>query len=434
MSLIQEKKHVSRAGVLRRYLAVLFVLISASIAFAQNETTNPENEKLLDDYIKSKGYSGIIEFNATNIKQFWADPSVSSKNGSFYILLGKKNTEKMESVPLKIQLANVSEAMNCKVDVISNSSDIGFSITDTKSKVLSKSSSEKDFIHYHISSASFHMEDTSDYSFNLVFESGTPEPLSIKKIVLSFSINKNSSVLVSPGSLIITNNDLAVLKTGSISEGQDKSIVVSGKHTSICSLKFIPVRDNTISFSLKIKNHGDTPTRIYAGFMTYSKDKVLLDNRHYPYINKNTIMKVLLVDKAAGKIVVDSFPEWEKKCFLAWGAKQDLSDVPNEQIINGKISEVRQLENGQAEIIMSETIKTALEKGAEVRVHGTGSNLYTNIKTIQPGEEAVFSATIKKDNDSLEFSPKAFSKAVYFVKPTILSSDDFSIIHYTISF
>ena len=435
MLFIQEKKHVSRAGVLKRSLAVLFVLFFASMAFAQNEMTTTDNAKLLDDYIRSKGYSGVIEFDASNIKQFWVNPSVSGKNGSVNILLEKKNVDKMESIPLKIQLANVTDALDCKVDVISSSSDIAFRVTNAKSKVLSKSSFENDFIHYHISSASFHMEDASGFLFNLVFESGSPDPLSIRKIVLSFSNNKNSSVLVSPGELKITKNDLAVVKTGSISESPDKSILVSGKQTIVSTAKFIPVADNAISTTLKIKNNGDKPTRIYTGFAIYSIDKAPLDSRNYPYNNINKLLTVISVDKAAGKIVVDSCPEGAKNCFLAYGAKSDLSDVPNEQLVTGKISEIRKLENGQAEIVMNAPIKTPLEEGAKVRVHGNGANLYTEVKTVQPGQEETFTATVKKDDESLEFSKKTFSKGVFYVKPVILSSEDnISISDYSVSF
>lgn len=435
MSFIQEKKHVSRAGVLKRSLAVLFVLFFASMAFAQNETTTTDNAKLLDDYIRSKGYSGVIEFDASNIKQFWVDPSVSGKNGSVNILLEKKNADKMESIPLKIQLANVTDALDCKVDVISSSSDIAFSVTNAKSKVLSKSSFENDFIHYHISSASFHLEDASGYSFNLVFESGSPEPLSIRKIVLSFSNNKNSSVFASPGSLKITENELtATDKTKMVK--QAGGLAITGKQT-ILTTKFIPVSDNTISIALKIKNVGEKPARIYSGFATYVKEKAPADNKHYPYKNQNNVLNVVSAEKGSKTIVVDSYSEWQKNCYLALDAKKDSSDIPNRDLVGGRISEVRKLENRQAEIIMDTPLKETIKKGTAVRIQGTGGYLYTSIKTLQPGEEAEFATTIKKDENFFQYAQEALSHGIYYVKPLILTVDSASeilITDYSISF
>ena len=347
----------------------------------------------------------------------------------------KKKADKTESVPLKIQLANVAESMDCKVDVISNSSDIGFSVTNAKSKVLSKSSFENDFIHYHISSALFHLEDTSDYSFNLVFESGTPEPLSIKKIVLSFSNNKNSSVFATPGSLKITENDLTVTdKTKMVK--QEDGLAITGKQ-NILTTKFIPVSDNTIAISLKIKNIGEKQTRIYSGFSTYVKEKAPVDNKHYPYKNQNNVLNVVSAEKGSKTIVVDSYTEWQKNCYLALDAQKDSSDIPNRNLVGGRISEVRELENGQAEIIMDTPLKETIKEGTAVRIQGTGGYLYTSVKTLQPGEEGEFSTTIKKDENSFQYTQEALSHGIYYVKPIILTVDSASeilITDYSISF
>lgn len=435
MSFKQDRLFPDHSGFLSKAFVFLSVLCLPCMTYAQKATADSDNARLLADFIKSKGYSASIEFDAANIKQFWVDKSVLSKDDSIVISTRQNKGGTWESVPLKIQLANASESMDCRIDVIATSRDFSFYVTNSKSVQLSKSTAEDDFIQYHVANSFFHLEDAPGFSFNLVFLSKESSPISIKKIVFSFSNNKKSSVLASPGELRITGNDLAASKANSLSERPDKSILITEKQSTVSTSKFIPVTDNTISVSLKLRNTGDKPARIYTGFVTYSKEKKALDSRNYPYKNINRTLNVISVDKNAGKIVVDSYPEWARNCFLAWDAEDDLSDVPNGKIVNGKIAEVRKLENGQAEIVMNAPIKTALEKGAKVRIHGTGAYLYPNIKVLQPGEEASFPATIKKDDSSRDFSPDAFSNGIFFVKPIILSSEDKILItDYSISF
>ena len=75
-----------------------------------------------------------------------------------------------------------------------------------------------------------------------------------------------------------------------------------------------------------------------------------------------------------------------------------------------------------SEITIDKPVKTALKMGAKIRIHKmSGGFLYTNSKVLQPGEEEVFTSSIKKDDTFLQFSPEAFSRGVYAVKPLILS-------------
>ena len=132
-------------------------------------------------------------------------------------------------------------------------------------------------------------------------------------------------------------------------------------------------------------------------------------------------MKVVSHSEASNIIKVDSYSEWSKGCHLALEAKEDMSDIPNNNFA-GIISEIKKLENGQAEIILSKPLKSKLDEGTKVRIHGLdGAYLYTKIKNLQPGEEQTFTSTIKKDDSFLGFSSKAFSRGVYYVVPIILS-------------
>ena len=172
---------------------VLIVFVTPGILFSQDKS-DTETE-LTNKFIESLGYSSFISFDASNIKQFWIDKSVVSKNGSIIISLNSKN----ESGLFKIQLANVIETQDCKIDVIYEGKDLLFSVLDQKSKILATSTHEKDFIQYHVASLSFHLEDLPDFSFNLFFLSKESDTVSIKKIILSFSNNKTSVFSGSPG-------------------------------------------------------------------------------------------------------------------------------------------------------------------------------------------------------------------------------------------
>lgn len=180
-----------RATVLLKYMSIVIAVFSAGALFSQEK----DDSAIINEYVKSLGYTSYISFDASNIKQFWIDNSVVSKNGSI-VILPKSNHL---SEKLKLQLANVVETQDCKVDVLFEEPDTVFSVMNQKSEVLSSSSQEKDFIQYHVASASFHLESLEDFSFSLQFSSKSSDTISIKKIILSFSDNKSSMYLGSPG-------------------------------------------------------------------------------------------------------------------------------------------------------------------------------------------------------------------------------------------
>ena len=162
--------HVS----IKRLLVSFLLGISAAalpVYSADGQTgivTGKQNDaKLLNDYINAKGYTSIIAFDSANIKQFWIDKSVFGKNDNIVISLQNVQNNTWESIPQKIQLANVNEAQNCKIDVVTETPNIRFTVLDSNNKVLSTSASEDDFIQYHIVSSSFPLEKTPDFSFML---------------------------------------------------------------------------------------------------------------------------------------------------------------------------------------------------------------------------------------------------------------------------
>lgn len=411
---------------LNKKTMLLGLFLFSAMAFSQGKKDNQaaSDESLLNQYVKSKG-EAIILFDASNIKQFWIDKSVASRNQAISILLGAK-TQANESVPLRIQLANVRETQDCRIDVISENSDFGFSVLDNQLKTLSSSKKEESFLNYSIASSVFHLEDASGNVFNLVFNSKSSDSISIKKIILSFSENKASSFLSSPGEIKYTSATIESSPSFKLVESTDSSFSVTGKRSVINSSKKIYANDNTFSSSVKIKNVGDTPTTVYVGYAAYTKDKTKLFASNYPYKNIGKTLNVVSAASGSNKLIVDSYSNWEKGCFLALNAKDDLSDIPNTTLLEGKITEFKQLDNGQGEITLDKPLKTAIEKGTKVRVHGlTGSLLYMNIiRALKSGEEQVLTSTIKKDEQFLQYSTKAFSRGVYYVVPFIFSYSD----------
>jgi len=396
-------------------VTMLTVMFSLTVVIA--DASDPE-ESLLTQYVQSKG-SGIIVFESSNIKQFWIDSSVVSKDNSINILLSSKNAKWNESVPLKIQLANVNEAQDCKIEVISETNDISFIVLNKKKQKVSSSKKENDFLNYSIESALFHMEDTQNTSFYLEFNSRETNNLSIKKIVLSFSNNADSSYIAPPGEIRFMNN-IRLDTTSILSDETDNAFRVTGKRSQIFSTKKILVSDNTLTNTVKIKNTGENSTVVYVGYATYTKDQIRLDGRNYPYKKDSKNLSIVSIE-ADNKIIVNSYSDWAKNCFLAINTKEDLSDVPN-NVFAGRIAEIKELKNGQAEITLEENVKTKFEKGTNVRVHGaSGAYLYMNIQVLDPGEEVVFSSKIKKDDSFREYSNQALSRGVYCVIPVILS-------------
>ena len=402
------------------------------LLFSQDNGKSPSknsDEQLINQYVDAKG-PGIISFDASNIKQFWIDNSVVGRTGKFDISL-KRNNSTFESVPLKIQLANVYAFQDCKVEVISETPDFSFAVLSNNSKILSNSSKEPDFLNYSIASSVFHLEDTKALSFSLCFTSQKSTALSIKRIIISFS--NNSNYLSSPGVLKVSPNNISLgslaysgaVSVQKISPINDSSFTVAGKWFEFNSKKRILLSSKPVKYTLKVKNIGDEPTRIYVGYAPYTKEGIRINYNNNLY-KSNKILKVVQSESNSNQVIVDSYPEWTKGCCLALNAKEDLSDFPNFSLVDGKIVEVKKIDNGGAEITLDKPLKNAIEPGTQVRIQSTDGStyLYMNTQTIQPGEEVFFSSTVAKDDNFFEFSSKAFCKETYYVIPIVLSHSD----------
>lgn len=396
-----------------KQLSLSFMIATTLISYRAN--AEDIDNRLIDEFVKAKGYGSVITFDASNIKLFWVDKSVAAKNGSICISIENEKHDLNEVDAFPIQLANVSETQKCKIDVITKDENVSFSVLDCDSAVLSESAMTDDFIQYHIASASFDLNETYDFLFKLKFAT-TNNTLTINKIVLSFSENDSKE---EPKTIKITKNELSGYN---LSPDGDLSFTAKGINSQLSLKNMLQISQNPVKVSAKIKNVGTIPTKIFMGFYIYGKDQAKLDGKNYPYRNLNDILTVVSSSKENNSVIVDKYPKWTKNCNLAIDAKEDLSDIPNTNLLDGKIIEVKKLADEKAEIIMDKPFANPLEIGTKVRIHDiSGYYIYTNIKVLQPDEEFVFRSKIRKDEDFLQYSPVAFSRGVFYMKPLIFS-------------
>ena len=402
-------------------IVLLGTMVICGSAFAQDKASS--DEELIEQYVNSKG-NAVITFDSHNIKQFWVDKSVLSQKDCFRVQL-KVNQTGFESIPLRIQLANVLESMSCKVEVITDAPHASFSVSNSNSKKLSDSVSEENFVQYHILSSVFHLEDTEDMSFNIKFFSPTDDNIPIKKVVLSFLNNEGGLFHSSPGKYTIEKKDLnphSSIVTSKQTGSDSHMFSVSGKSFYAFFKKYFLLSDQPLSESVTIKNIGENDVRVYIGYAPFTKERVQFNNKITPYNNINKVLNVLSSEPDSNKIVVNSYPEWAKNCFVALNAKDDLSDFPNYDVLDGMVTEVNKTDDNKAEIILSKPVKEPIKTGTQIRIQGPPSTpfIYVGQKLLSPGEEETFESRLSKDDEFYQFSQKAFCKGTHYVQPVIV--------------
>ena len=381
-----------------------------------------QNKALADEFIETRGYSNSIVFDATNIKRYWVDNSVFGKNNKTYVLLNKNRGNVFKSLPFPFQFVNVDETMDCRVDIISKNQ-IDFSVLDAELKPVASSHTNDTFNNYNVSSHIFHLENISQPRINLQFSSKNDESLTFDKIVISFFPNKNTSFLSSPGRISLTKDDFEMISAKNKSEQNNAfSISATENRGTILSKKKILVSENILSYSVKVKNTGNTPVTVRVGYALYTRERRMITSRNTIYNNKNQVFHVLSSEKHSKSIVVDTYPDCCRYCFLALDAKEDLSDFPNFNFSESSIDSVKRIEDGKAEIVFRKPLRNAIKKGTTVRVQRPTSweYLFLGNKKIGASEEVVFKSSIQKDDTFYQFSPQALCKGVYCVSPVIL--------------
>lgn len=391
----------------------------ASVLLVSNSAyslANDNDSALIDQFIQAQDYSSAIVFDSNNIKQFWIDNSVASINNTINISLPFNDSKERMSAPLKIQLANVKSNYICRVDMIGKSQDYHFTVTNSASQTISSSSNESDFIQNSVKTASFSLEDTPDNTFYINFSSTSQTSLSINKILLSFSEDKNRTFTY------FNESNLTLVKSHCLSEDADDAVIsVAGKESEIVPSEKTRVSNQLFKSSAIIKNVGDTPARVYFGYVAYLEDGTKLNGMYYPY--DKTILKVVSHEKGSNTIIVSPFPQnGSINNRIARNVKDDLSDVPNKSFVSNRVIEIKKMDNDQGEIKLEKPLDTALSEGEKIRLHSSPSGyLYSMIKVLNPGEEAVFVSSIKKDDNNISYSSRSLPKGTFYVTPVILS-------------
>lgn len=398
-------------------LLILLMVLSKAAYGQTNEQikTNVNNDTtLINEYIQSQVNGNTIVFDYKNIKQYWVSNTVFCNNNQFCLLLQKdKKDNKLKSAPLKIQLANVDDSMLCRVNVITTSNDFDFDIINKNNQVISRSNEIKSFITYYDKTACFSLFDTGNYSFDFVFSSDNLDKLNIERIVLSFLPKEKTIIDIEKNNVLLSNAELS----------EEDSFIMKGKRSQLVFKDKVIIPNDYLRSRITIKNIGNSPTHIYIGYSVHASNGEMINHRSFPYNNKNNVLEVVAIDKPGNKITVKEYPQdWAKNCYLALNAKEDLSDVPSTNFVDARILDVKKTANGQGEITFEKAFSKDIRIGDKVRIHGIpGAFLYTDINDLLPDEEKTFFSAMKRDDESVEYSSKAFSKGAYFVKPVVLS-------------
>jgi len=244
--------------ILLKTIFLLFLFLDFYLGLAQNKTIikTEKDDDLIKGYAYSNGNS-VILFDASNIKQFWTDKSVVATNNNIEISLSKGS-----SISFKVQLANVLETQSCKVDVLSEENELHFSIKNNKLEKLGESSMGDSFINYHVSSLSFPLEATDDFSFNISFSSTISERVRIKAIILSFSDNKDSAYLGSQGFAVLEN------------EIETKGISLSNAAPQFSSIKYL-ISEQYNKIFIRIPSEVALSNRYFYHVVPSSSDNLL---------------------------------------------------------------------------------------------------------------------------------------------------------------
>ena len=409
----------------KRLLVLMTVIVSALFSQAIfGQQIKESSSDLLKQYIQSKG-SGIISFDYSNIKQFWVDQSVVSKDKDIDIFLGMNKNNSFESVSFPIQLANVDESQDCTIEVLTDMSDVNFSVLNNNNTVIAESSAAEDFIQTRVLKGTFHLENTANLSFKMKFTSKSSRTIAIKAIILSFSKNTNSLFLTSPGTLRLSLDDLTFQAEGTYTATPDKDGAFTVKalyESMICKYNFFS-RETSVSYSVSCENIGDLNLAVYTTFYFYSKDHKRLREDNYPYNGINNILKVVSAEKGSKTIVVDRYTEWEKNCFIALNAKEDLSDVPNFNILDAKIVEIVKKDDDSAVITLDKELAASLKKDTEIRVHGLRKHAGgATWNLLRPSEKKEYTLSIVKGKGCYTCSLEKIPEGVFYIKPVVISA------------
>jgi len=235
--------------------------------------------------------------------------------------------------------------------------------------------------------------------------------------------NRKDPLYIQGNNSEVFSKDQLTIRNAQISSSDNDSFSLTGKNTFTTSNDLFPVSSsNNLRLTATVKNNGDARTRVFLGYIFYDIDQNQIGSEMYPFKDTDRILTVLNINQNKTILSVDSLPAWKEKCTVAIHAKEDLSDIPNNTLLNGEIVDVQQMNDGTVQIKMNKPIQLPDYKNTTIRINNPrGAYAYTNIKVLEPGESFTFASCIAKYDTYHRYSSHAISKGVYYVKPLLLS-------------
>ena len=171
-------------------------------------------------------------------------------------------------------------------------------------------------------------------------------------------------------------------------QADDGAIVLkgNGNFISVKALTVDPAKKYQISGEFCLKG-GKTPN-VYLGFVPFDgKNRQITPSMIY--INVKSLTEVVEAAKKGDKIIkVKDASKWNAKSpysFIAFGAKEDLSDLPNR---NSAFCQPGIKQNGEVwEITLRKPLTKDIEAGTPVRQHFTGSSYIYTAGWLKPTEQ-----------------------------------------------
>lgn len=191
---------------------------------------------------------------------------------------------------------------------------------------------------------------------------------------------------------------------GIVGKTEDGSFSVpAGKRVfSSNSFKIQPDKTTRISGEFRyVSAAGEKSGPLCFGFKPMSKDGIVIASVNVNP-DSNTVMAQTAIDASRGDstVIVKNASTWKKLskyAYLAFYAKEDLSDLPNRKL-SSKVKQVTLREDGTIAVELRSPLKFDVPAGTGVRVHNDSSTfIYTGSQGYfkLAGEWKVLSGTIK---------------------------------------
>ena len=173
-----------------------------------------------------------------------------------------------------------------------------------------------------------------------------------------------------------------------VAQADDGAILLKGNgaFTSVQALTVDPAKKYQISGEFCLK--GGKPASVYLGFVPFDGQ-----NRQITpvmiYINAKSLTEVAEAAKKGDQVIkVKDASKWDAKSpysFVALGAKEDLSDLPNGNCIFNKQGITQ---NGEVwEIALRKPLSKDIAAGTPVRQHFAGSSFIYTAGMLKPTEQ-----------------------------------------------